>query len=153
MATNLIDFPRGGEEVKLPQRKRKREEHKSIFKNSGKEEHTKKRKTLKFKSNKTTFSTPAAPLIIEKRRTPGWIHLKNVSEDTLVLGVVKEIQDVVVLVSLPYNMIGRIDISDVSAVLSQNILEKEFDKSLQNLFHTGQFLACRVKQVFRLVPV
>ena len=150
MATNLIDFPRGGE-LKFSQRKRKRNEQENIFKTSDKDEPTKKRKNIKFQSNKTTFSTPATPIIIERRRIPGWIHLKNVSEDTIILGLVKEIQDVVVLVSLPYNLIGRIDITDVSAVFSQNILENEFDKSLNNMFHIGQFLVCRVKQVTELV--
>ena len=150
MATKVIDFPRGGEQLELPQRKRKRNERENIF-NISEDEPATKRKSKKFKSDKTKHTTPVKPLIIERRRIPGWIHLKNVSEDTIVLGVVKEIQDVVVLVSLPYNLIGRIDVTDVSAVFSQNVLENEFNKSLQNIFYTGQFIVCRIKQVTQFI--
>ncbi|KAI6656464.1 Protein RRP5-like [Oopsacas minuta] len=149
MATNMIDFPRGGEQIKLPQRKRRRDQNESIFKSSDKDDQStnKKRKTIKIKSNKNTYSTPAKQLVIEKRRIPGWINHKNVAEDTILLGVIKEIQEIVALVSLPYNLIGRIDITDISAVLSQNILEHDSEKSIHNLFHKGQFVVCRVKQV------
>ena len=148
VATNIIDFPRGGEQIKPPQRKRQRDQNESIFhSNTDNDYLVKKKKIIKPTQKKSSISTPVKPLIIEKRRIPGWIHQKNITEDTILLGVVKEIQEMVALVSLPYNLIGRIDITDVSAVLSQNILEHESDKSIQNLFYKGQFVVCRVKQV------
>ena len=148
MATSIIDFPRGGEQIKPPQRKRQRDHNESIFHSSSDKDYlVKKKKIIKPAQKKSSVSTPVKPFIIEKRRIPDWIHHKNISEDTILLGVVKEIQEMVALLSLPYNLIGRIDITDVSAVLSQNILEHESDKSIHNLFYKGQFVVCRVKQV------
>ena len=151
MATKSVDFPRGGESALLPQRKRKRE-NQDLFKTPEREEN-KKRKTFKYKQNTAKSSTPSNDtLILHKKRIPGWIHAKNVSEDTLVLGVVKEFQDLVALVSLPYNLIGRLDITDVSSVLSESILEDNSDGNfIHDLFHKGQLIVCQVKQVYSVL--
>ena len=79
--------------------------------------------------------------------------LQGLSTGMLVLGVVKQIQTQHLLVSLPNGLCGKVELSNVCAAYStllQKLIREEIDPenedigSLQDLFHVGQAVRCKV---------
>lgn len=84
-----------------------------------------------------------------------YVPLQSLKPGTLLLGVVKELQDLEATVSLPFNMqcvVRHSDISDPITTAAQlevdHEAEAEKDTSLLpgmfNLFFVGQFVMCQV---------
>ena len=82
--------------------------------------------------------------------------LQNLKPGTLMLGTVKDLQDLEATVSLPYNIqcvVRHSDISDPITVAAQLEMEREEEESKEDmsmlpgmcdLFFVGQFVVCQV---------
>ncbi|KAK7508557.1 hypothetical protein BaRGS_00000123, partial [Batillaria attramentaria] len=155
------DFPRGG--------KRSYKENKAdhsgdlnLFQTEDGESQAKKRKVSvqpkvkkhKVRSKKKELQrTRTKPHLVEP------LTFKNMTEGMLVLGLVKEVQDYKLMVSLPCGLFGVVSITDVSQAYTQKLqavaesagadedMVSEEVPSLRDLFCVGDALPCRVLTV------
>ncbi|KAI9248279.1 hypothetical protein BDA99DRAFT_542639 [Phascolomyces articulosus] len=164
-------FPRGGASVLTPL------EHKEISikaakdlfsgNNNGIEEPAKKR--LKAdKSKKTTLkkkSKKKEPEVKVEKSTTQVIHdlsFKQLTPETVLLGCISQINELELVVSLPYQLHGVVPITEISDPLTAAVErvanqqededEDEEDESrelpdLNKLFRVGQYVPCRISSV------
>lgn len=134
-------------EKKKSLNERKKNPNEKEKKPNGKEKNAKSGKEPKNNSEQNAAVTKAHH-IPEKVEL---LQLSTLREGMLLLGSVKEVNELDVVVSLPNNLKGTISITEVSDVLN-SVLQKELadsdtedrTPSLEEFFEVGQILCCSV---------
>ncbi|XP_071947119.1 protein RRP5 homolog [Antedon mediterranea] len=177
------NFPRGKVKTKNISKKKSSESAKAdrkpvetkdvLFKdgNLGKE---KKKKTRKRKADKQTGDPEIKKQnredeenseLLSTKDIVKYLSIKNLTEETLLLGVVREIHDVQIIISLPNNLKGYVQITDINDKYTERLREEQQKGSASNkddsdneddqqevptlheAFSVGDVVICKVKEV------
>jgi len=94
-------------------------------------------------------------LISKKLKNVHYLSYKKVQPESLILGVVTDVDGFEVKISLPFSMNGRLEAFDIHPSYKKALTDKyngnseEEVKPLEELFEPGQLLVCKVKEVVK----
>ncbi|KAG2221563.1 hypothetical protein INT45_002577 [Circinella minor] len=167
---NETSFPRGGASVLTPLEHKEisMKAAKDLFSGKGGEEPAKKRlkadkKSSSKKKSKKTEGESAAQSENSASQVIHDLTFKQLTPDTSLLGCISQINELELVVSLPYQLHGVVPITEISDPVTAavervaNQQEDEDDEEndeeqrglpdLKKLFRVGQYVPCRISSV------